>query len=102
MENNNNESPSPEFLDWSFKAGYGTCTSDITLALWDAWQAGQKSEEAQSLALECALKRGELDAREGVTLPPAEFLEDTKASRMLREAWLRGWHSTSQGTTQTH
>ena len=29
------------FVEWSSKAGYGTCTSDIQLALWDAWQAGQ-------------------------------------------------------------
>jgi len=27
------------FLDWSFKSGYGTCPSDIQLALWEAWQA---------------------------------------------------------------
>jgi hypothetical protein len=25
----------------------------------------------------------------------AEFCEDTKVSRMLRDAWLQGWHSAS-------
>jgi hypothetical protein len=36
------DSPCSEFLAWSAKAGYATCTSDIQLALWEAWQAGQK------------------------------------------------------------
>jgi len=34
---------SKAFLDWSAKAGYLTCTSDIQLALWDAWKAGTES-----------------------------------------------------------
>jgi len=53
----------------------------------------QELEEARALVLECARKHGELDAKEGVTIPPAEFCEDNKASKMLREAWLKGWHS---------
>jgi len=35
--------PCSEFLEWSAKAGYATCTSDIQLALWEAWQAGRKT-----------------------------------------------------------
>jgi len=37
-------SPSPcsEFLAWSHKAGYSTCTSDIQLAIWEGWKAGQE------------------------------------------------------------
>lgn len=53
-------------------------------------------EEARALILECARKRGELDAREGVTIPPAEFCEDNKVSKMLRDAWLEGWYSANQ------
>ena len=30
-----------EFLDWSAKAGYGTCTSDSQIALKEAWDAGR-------------------------------------------------------------
>lgn len=32
--------PDGNFLEWSHEAGYSTCTSDIQLALWEAWQAG--------------------------------------------------------------
>jgi hypothetical protein len=37
-------SPSPcsEFLDWSAQAGYSSCTSDIQLAIWEGWKAGQE------------------------------------------------------------
>lgn len=48
-------SPCSDFLDWSAKAGYLTCTSDITLALWDAWQAGKQAAERQSAVMEKAL-----------------------------------------------
>ena len=50
-------------------------------------------EEARALVLECARKHGEMDAKEGVTVPPVEFCEETRVSRMLRDAWLDGWHS---------
>ena len=53
----------------------------------------EELEEARALILECARKHGMLDAKEGVTIPPAEFCEDTKVSKMLRAAWLQGWHS---------
>jgi len=38
-------SPCSEFLAWSHKAGYSTCTSDIQFALWDAWQASRAKQE---------------------------------------------------------
>lgn len=45
-------SPSPcsEFLVWSHEAGYSTCTSDIQLALWEAWQAGLHAKRGVWLA----------------------------------------------------
>ena len=52
-------------------------------------------EEARTLVLACARKYGELDAKSGTTIPPAEFCEDTKVSKTLREAWLEGWRSQS-------
>jgi len=56
----------------------------------------EELKEARALVLECARKHGELDAKEGVTIPPAEFCEDTKVSKMLRAAWLQGWHSANK------
>lgn len=55
----------------------------------------EELEEASSLVLECAKKLGEIDAKNGVTVPPAEFCEDTKTSKTLRESWLHGWNSVS-------
>ncbi len=50
--------------------------------------------------LNAALARlkGVQDAREGVTIPPPDYCEETMPSKMLREAWLEGWHSVSNTT----
>ena len=53
----------------------------------------EEIQEARELVLACARLHGEKDAKEGVTVPPPEFCEETKSSKMLREAWLEGWHS---------
>lgn len=53
----------------------------------------EELEEARQLVLACARLHGERDAKEGVTIPPPEFCEDTKPSKMLREAWLEGWNA---------
>lgn len=50
------------FLCWSAKAGYATCTSDIQLALYDAWKAGFHEaviEHAGNARLRAALERVE-------------------------------------------
>jgi hypothetical protein len=53
----------------------------------------EEIQEAREFVLECARKYGIEDAKEGKVIPPVEFCEDTKSSKMLREAWLEGWHS---------
>ena len=70
MENTQNSlassdsSPSPcsDFLAWSHAAGYSTCTSDIQLALWDAWRAGQKRTRELLVVWEMTLRN-----RNGIT-----------------------------------
>ena len=83
--------PSPAFLEWSFKAGYGTVTSDIQLALWDAWQAGQADAAANH---EYA---GELKAARAAILDARQLLADICNHEANpedeAEKWLRayGW-----------
>jgi len=55
----------------------------------------EEIEEARELVKACARLYGERDAKEGVTIPPPEFCEDTKSSKLLREAWLEGWNAAS-------
>jgi len=43
--------------------------------------------------LECAEKLGSRDAKEGATVPPAEFCTGTKSAEALRQAWLMGFYS---------
>ncbi len=52
----------------------------------------------RSSELAHARLKGVQDAREGVTIPPPDFCEETKPSKMLREAWLEGWHSVGNTT----
>jgi hypothetical protein len=39
------------FLGWSHKAGYSTCTSDIQIALAEAWNAGIAEKERETTSL---------------------------------------------------
>ncbi len=52
----------------------------------------------RSSELAHARLKGAQDAREGVTIPPPDYCEETKQSKMLREAWLEGWHSVGNTT----
>ncbi len=52
----------------------------------------------RSSELAHARLKGAQDAREGVTIPPPDYCEETMPSKMLREAWLEGWHSVSNTT----
>jgi hypothetical protein len=53
----------------------------------------EEIEEGRQIVLACARLYGKRDAEQGTTIPPPEFCEDTPSSKMLREAWLEGWHS---------
>lgn len=91
----------PDFLEWSEKAGYLNCTSDVQLALWDAWQAGKATEtmRADQLALNgdwlrdktdrihmalCPGKRGSWQQRAQQALEAAEHIKPKDASQQLR------------------
>ncbi len=76
--NDNDSIPTP---------GKGVTSSDLFGASAD------ELKEAKALVLLCARKHGELDAKEGVTIPPAEICDDTPAARMLLAAWSEGWHA---------
>jgi hypothetical protein len=42
-------SPCSTFIDWADKAGYLTCTSDIQIALEEAWNAGVETKGGDML-----------------------------------------------------
>ena len=75
--------PCSEFLAWSHEAGYSTCTSDIQLALWDAWQAGRKTARDLITMWEMTLRNrngitwNEMDA--GDTLRLRKSIDELRA-----------------------
>lgn len=48
-----------------------------------------------TLMYKTTIALGAEDRRNGVTVPPAEFCEDTEESKQLKELWLKGWNSTN-------
>lgn len=55
------------------------------------WRA--EIQEAKAFILDCARKYGEIDGREGTTVPPPEFCGESDTLKALRDAWLEGWKS---------
>jgi len=78
------QSPCSEFLAWSHAAGYSTCTSDIQLALWGAWRAGQKRTRELLVVWEMTIRNrngitwNEMDA--GDTLRLRKSIDELRAA----------------------
>lgn len=88
--------PSPKSETNEIQAAQAVDPAAICSPTWR-----EEIQEARELVLRCARQHGIKDAKEGTTIPPVEFCEDTKSSKMLREAWLEGWYSANDLSADT-